>query len=182
MTDVKVSTNSKTISLYLASFDWLVKKPLDRPFVELCSFEGGCTLACTRVTYNRDTLRKHEKSKSHLSIKNTYKDPNFKIAKISIPYHRQNEDFNDSYYFGAHVCKYNIPFYNAANVFNPNVLYDLNKFSKIPSPAAISNILVKNHPNAVLKLSKLLQGSQYYSISFDETSEIKLNRCIVNVL
>ena len=182
MTNVKASTNSKTIALYLASFDWLVKKPLDRPFVELCSFEGWCTLCCTRVTYNRDTLKKHEKSKSHLSIKNTKTKSNFEIAEISTPDHCQNEDFNDSYYFGAHLCKYNIPFYNAANVFNPNVLNYLNKIHKIPSPAAISNILVKNHPNAVLKLSKLLQKSQYYSISFDETSEIKLNQYIVNVL
>ena len=43
-------------------------------------------------------------------------------------------------------------------------------------------MLVKKHPNAVLKLSKLLKKSQYYSISFDETSEIKLNQYIVKVL
>ena len=52
--------------------------------------------------------------------------------------------------------KYNTPFYNATKVFNPNLLNYLNKIPKIPSPAVISNILVKNHPNAVLKLSNLL--------------------------
>ena len=125
-------------------------------------------------------FKKHEKSQ--LTIKNSKSKIQFWNYRNFYTRSSPKRRFDDSYYFGAHLCKYNIPFYKAEKVFNPNALTYLNKIPKIPYPAVISNILVKNHPNTVLKLSNLLKNSQYYPISFDKTSEIKLNQYIVNVL